>query len=77
MPRVLEVNGFRIVIHTMDHEPAHVHVQRDGADLRVYLEIERAEYAYGKMSRTDERNALKIVAQHRELLLASWIGIHR
>jgi hypothetical protein len=74
----LDEDGFRIVIHTDDHEPAHVHVKRDGADLRVYLDAELpAERVFGRLKAVDERRALRIVEKHRATLLAVWKHYHR
>lgn len=36
VPRIV-VEGFVIRVYSDDHAPAHVHVFRDGAELRVYL----------------------------------------
>ncbi len=38
MPTVVRNSGFRVVIYTNDHDPAHVHVLKDGTETRVLLE---------------------------------------
>jgi hypothetical protein len=70
-------SGFRIVVRTNDHAPAHAHVIRDGADLRVYLSGNRpAERVIGRMRHVDEQKAIRLVAKHRALLLVIWRRFH-
>lgn len=72
------VGGFRVTVYTDDHAPAHVHVTRGGAQVRVYLTGKRAlEQVAGRMNAADERQARRIVAEHRAELLALWRKYHR
>jgi hypothetical protein len=70
--------GFRFVIYKDDHEPAHVHVQKDG-EVIIYLvgsggnpEI-RNEYG---STNADVRKALQIVTREQKAMLTKWQEIH-
>jgi len=77
MPRIV-IEGFTLRVYTDDHQPAHVHVLRAGAEIRVYLRGRRAhEKVAGRMSASDTRRALRIVGEHREELLQLWRKYHQ
>jgi hypothetical protein len=70
--------GFRIMIFSDDHEPAHVHVFGDGhakIDL-IGKDGEVAVVAIDGMKVRDVRRASRIVEEQREALLARWSEIH-
>jgi hypothetical protein len=62
MVTILRLAGFRIVIFSDDHEPAHVHV----------FEL---IWAVG-MKHADVRKCMRLVEENRETLLAYWDEIH-
>lgn len=74
MVTVHREGGFRIAVYRNDHEPAHVHVIKDGevivnlvgADGRP--EVREAAGA----TKADVRKALRIVIEQREYLLGKW-----
>jgi hypothetical protein len=71
------VKGFSLRVFSFDHMPAHVHVFRYGAELRIYLDTERIpERVAGRMTASDERRARRLVAEHREKLLSFWKAYH-
>lgn len=71
MPTVLRRNGFEVRIYTSDHIPAHVHVIRGGG--RMVIDIETLETRrITDMTNREVRQALQIVADHREFLLDEW-----
>lgn len=37
MPTVVRTRGYHVVVYTDDHPPPHVHVRKDGADVKVLL----------------------------------------
>jgi hypothetical protein len=37
MPKILEKDGFRVVIYLNDHLPSHVHVWKGGGEVRIQL----------------------------------------
>jgi len=66
-----------IRIHSDDHPPAHVHVFRDGAELRIYLRGFRTpEEVAGRMKASNRRRAITLVAEHRHQLLSMWRRFH-
>jgi hypothetical protein len=70
--------GFRVAIYRDDHQPAHVHVIKDGEVVVNLLGAEgrpELRQAYGA-SRTDIRKALLIVAGQQAMLLAKWQEMH-
>jgi hypothetical protein len=78
MVTVYRAQGFRIVIFTNDHEPAHVHVFGDGeAKINLVGPDDAPELVWAiDMTRADVRRAMKIVIEQRERLLAHWSAIH-
>lgn len=78
MVTVYREGGFRVAIYKDDHEPAHVHVIKDGevivtlVDATGQPEIRKAYSA----SKADVRKSLRIVIDHQAYLLAKWKEIH-
>ena len=78
MVTVHREGGFRIVIYRNEHEPAHVHVIKDG---EVIVNLSGADgtpeirQAYGAMM-ADVRKSLRIVTEQQAHLLAQWEEIH-
>jgi hypothetical protein len=78
MVTVLRESGFRFVIFTDDHEPAHVHVYGDG-EAKIQLVGRQGEPELVWMQRMksgDVRKAMAIVFRHRSELLARWRQMH-
>lgn len=77
MVTVLRQAGFRVVIFTDDHQPAHVHVYGDG-EAKIQLEGPNGVeliWAVG-MKTSDIRKALSVVDENRAELLAQWRRFH-
>jgi len=78
MVTVLRTGGFRVVIFTDDHEPAHVHVFADG-EAKINLSGPGGGpeliWAVG-MKHADVRKCLKLIEENGEALLARWNEIH-
>lgn len=70
--------GFRLVIYTLDHEPAHVHVTGPGqAKINLRGEDGAPELiSSAGISRADLRRLMSEVAEHQARLLAEWERIH-
>ncbi|MBA4747620.1 MAG: DUF4160 domain-containing protein [Sphingopyxis sp.] len=70
--------GFRFVIFTDDHEPAHVHVFGSG-EMRVRLigpdGLPELMTSWG-FKKSDQRKVLKIVLSQQADFLKRWIEIH-
>ncbi len=78
MVTVLRESGFRFVIFTDDHEPAHVHVYGDGeAKIQLVGRQGEPELVWlQRMKSGDVRKAMAIVVRHRTELLARWRQMH-
>lgn len=77
MPPIVVEDGFRIVIYFDDHGPAHVHVKRLGADLKIAISGEPALIrVYGVMSKRDIARAKALVRKHLNLLREAWTMHH-
>ena len=77
MPTALEMNGFRIVIYTNDHAPAHVPAVRDDCEAKINVSSERVALvsAFG-LKKSEIKRAVRIVSENRELRLQKWIETH-
>lgn len=78
MVTVHRAGGFSVVIFTNDHEPAHVHVFKDGeAKINLVGPGDAPELVWAvDMTRADIRRAMAIVTERRDDLLARWNEIH-
>ena len=75
---VHRVRGFRFVIYTLDHEPAHVHVTGAGqakVNLLGPKAVPELVYSVG-IGCADMRRLMAEIVEHRERLLAEWERIH-
>ena len=78
MVTVHREHGLRVVIFTDDHVPAHVHVFGDGEakiDLQGPNGAPALLWAVG-MTRAEVRQAMQVVADQRDALLAAWRLLH-
>jgi hypothetical protein len=76
MVTILREAGFRFLIFTDDHEPAHVHVIGDGsAKIDISGPAPRLVQADG-MKAGDLRKAMRIVADRYDDFLARWRSMH-
>jgi hypothetical protein len=75
---VHRAGGFRFVIYTSDHEPAHVHVIGEG-HAKINLVgpdgVPELVFSIG-IKQSDMRRLLGEVMDHREVLLERWERIH-
>lgn len=74
----LRDGSLRVVIFTDDHPPAHVHVFGDGqAKINLLGAGDGIELVWARaMTRAEVRDAMRLVAMHRESLLARWRAMH-
>ena len=72
MPTALRIPPYRFYFYSHETgEPPHVHIDRDDASLKMWLELVALASNHGFRPR--EINAiLAIVAEHREPLLEAW-----
>jgi len=70
--------GFRFVIYTLDHEPAHVHITGAGqAKINLLGAGGGPEFVFSiGIKRADMRRLLAEAAMHRDAFLQQWERIH-
>ena len=75
---VHRAHGFRFVIYTLDHDPAHVHVTGPGqSKINLLGANDRPELVTSLgIKRTDMRRLLQQAVEHQAHLLAEWERIH-
>lgn len=79
MPTIIRHGGFRVVIYTDDHAPAHVHVFYGREELLVSLGSDTEPVGVRTnrgMKPQRILKALRLVADHQALLLERWREIH-
>ena len=80
MVTVLRDSGFRIVIYSNDHDPAHVHVVKGKskgsghAKFNIASGVELVEAV--NLNASEIRKAGRIVRDNQQLLLEKWNEIH-
>ena len=75
MPTVLHLDGLRFVIYPNDHPPAHVHVVGPDWEAVINLIGNELREVYG-CTAADAKRALRLVAEHRDILFDAWRRIH-
>jgi hypothetical protein len=75
---VHRAHGFRFVIYTLDHQPAHVHITGPGqAKVNLLGPDGRPELVYSVgIKRPDLRRLMAEVTARRESFLQEWERIH-
>ena len=76
MPTVFRVDGFTIsiLLPPREHGPAHVHVRKAGEEIVIFLSpIVTSD---NNMTRTNGREALRLVQNNVAFLLSQWRKIH-
>jgi hypothetical protein len=75
---VHRAHGFRFVIYTLDHEPAHIHITGAGQakiNLMGRHRVPEAVYSIG-VKRSTMRRLLAEVIEHQDFFLEEWERIH-
>ena len=78
MVTVHRAYGFRFVIFTNDHSPAHVHVFGQGGEAKIILEGPAGitlDWSVG-IGRGDLRKVIREAQGARQRLLTAWRNIH-
>ncbi len=72
MPTVLRVGPYRFFFYAGDGgEPPHIHVERDDAEAKFWLDPIRLERSHG-FNRKEINRVRALVEEHRQQLLESW-----
>lgn len=73
MPTVLILFGLRFFFYSEDHEPMHVHVQRDNSTAKFDFSGNEVFLVYNHgLSAQDIKNAKKIIEEHKEEFSNKW-----
>ena len=79
MPTLLREGGFRVVVYTNDHRPAHVHVQGDSGEAVFELHCPKGppelREVYGFRHHVLNRIAA-MLSGHLDELCAGWSKVH-
>ncbi|MEX0716431.1 MAG: DUF4160 domain-containing protein [Planctomycetaceae bacterium] len=74
MPTILRSGPYRFYFHSHEpNEPPHVHVDRDDASAKYWLDPVRLARNLG-FSAKELRRIQQLVIQHRQLFLEAWHG---
>lgn len=76
MPTVLNERGFRFMIYTEDHPPAHVHVLRSGATVIIEFDGPLTIRRSNGMRTRDIAIAKTLVEDNLDYLRDEWRRIH-
>lgn len=72
MPTVLRIGPYRFFFYSGDRdEPPHVHVERDAATAKFWLDPVRLQKT-GGMARGEINKLQRLVIERREALLRRW-----
>lgn len=78
MVTVHRVIGFRLVIFSNDHSPAHVHILGNGGEAKVILDGPdglELDWSVG-ISRGDMRRLMREIQSERTKLIDAWNAVH-
>jgi DNA-binding FadR family transcriptional regulator len=76
VPTLIREDGFEIRIYTRDHSPAHVHVSKAGANMKIDLATNQVVQIAGAISDRDVKRAEQLVAKHAQTLREAWENLH-
>lgn len=72
MPTVLRVGPYRFFFYSSDgEEPIHIHVQRDNAIAKFWIEPLRLDYATG-LKASELKKIERIIAEHSDTIIEAW-----
>lgn len=72
MPTVLRIGGYRFFFVALDREePPHIHVRREKHVAKVWLDPISVERK-GRFNKMELNRIVKLVEEHRPLLLERW-----
>lgn len=75
MGTVTTYRNIRLMIHSDDHPPAHVHAVGPDAEAKIEIETQKVVWTYGYTSKALAR-IVEEVRNRREQLLEAWHEIH-
>jgi hypothetical protein len=76
MPTIENVGPYRVFFYSDDHTPEHVHIERDGGEVKIEFFTGpngKPNLIWNKgMKKSDVRAAMKIVKKNRDRYLEEW-----
>jgi hypothetical protein len=79
MPKVWDEDGFRFYVYYNDHTPAHVHVEKAGGEVLIFLGDEHTKPSIREvrgMSFANVKKAFTIAVREQQRLIKHWKRIH-
>ncbi len=71
MPTIYSYDGFRFFFYSNEHEPIHIHVEKDNGVIKINLEnLEIAQSINFK--KKDIRRVLEITTQKQKEFMEAW-----
>jgi uncharacterized protein (DUF885 family) len=74
-PTLFRLGNIRVVIHTREHKPAHVHLIGPEAEAKIEIESWSILESHG-FSAQALKKALEFLENHKDELLEAWKDIH-
>jgi hypothetical protein len=71
MPTVSIIDGFRFYFYSNEHEPIHIHIEKDNGTLKIELETLKIVYSIN-IKKSDIQRALKITKDNRGKFMEAW-----
>lgn len=71
MPEIFRVNGFHFMFYANDHEPIHVHVEKDGAAAKFTL-FPVAMVSNSGLKPAQVRKAKSIIEENQDIIAQHW-----
>ncbi len=75
MGTIFIFRNIRIVIHSKDHEPPHIHAISPKGEAKIELDSLKCFFCRGYTER-DLKMILEFISEKKEILLEAWHDIH-
>lgn len=71
MPTILSVNGYRFFFYSNDHEPKHIHIEKNSKTAKFNIEPVELTKSI-RFSLSEIREIRKIIEQNQSLFKLKW-----
>lgn len=71
MPTIKNVYGYRFFFYSNDHEPPHIHIEKDSSTAKFLLNPVELLYSKG-FKATELSQIRKIIIENRNLFIRKW-----
>ena len=75
MPTVLRTNGYRFFFYSNEgdpREPAHIHVTKDGAEMKIWLEPQIAVSESHGFNAREQRAIMQLAEANAAMFMDAW-----